>query len=182
VREVLAVILFSESILISAVLIFILRLIDVSLGTIRMIMTVRGRRAWATMIGFVEISIWIIAVSQVISNLDSIWKILAYSSGFATGTLVGMWLEDRLALGDVSVYVISRENGSEIAHHVRKAHYGATELPAHGHTGPVTMVGIVTPRKRLHELLHLVNIIDAGAFVTVDDKRQVLRGYGRVAK
>lgn len=174
--------IFSDSILLSVVLIFILRLVDVSLGTIRMIMIIRGHRVWAAVIGFVEVSIWVIAVSQVISNMDSIWKVLAYSGGFAAGTLVGMRLEDHLALGDVSVYVVSRENGPEIARRVRKAEYGATELPAHGHAGPVTMVAVVTPRKRLGELLQLVNQTDANAFVTVDDKRQVLRGYGRVAK
>jgi uncharacterized protein YebE (UPF0316 family) len=116
-------------------------------------LTSRNREA----IGFVEITVWIVAVSQVISNVDSIWKILAYSGGFAVGTLVGMRLEDRLALGDVSVYVISRIQGSEIAAQVRKAHYGATELTASGKSGPVTLIGIVTSRKRLRELLQLVN-------------------------
>ena len=104
-----------------------------------------------------EITVWRVAVSQVIRNVNSIWKILAYSGGFAVGTLVEMRLEDRLALGDVSVYVISRIQGSETAAQVRKAHYGATELTASGKSGPVTLIGIVTSRKRLRELLQLVN-------------------------
>lgn len=174
--------LFGDSILIGVFLIFVLRLIDVALGTIRAIMVIRGMRIWATLIGFVEITIWVVAISQVISDMDSIWKVLAYSSGFAAGTLVGMWLEERMALGDVAVYVVSPDKGAELARKVRKAMYGATELPAYGHTGPVTMLSVVTPRKRLNHLLRLIDDVDAGAFVTVNDKRHVMRGYGRVAK
>lgn len=174
--------LFGDSLLIAFTLIFVLRIIDVSLGTVRMILIIRNRRAWATIIGFVEVTIWVVAVSQVISNMDSIWKILAYSGGFAVGTLAGMWLEDRLALGDVAVYVISRDNGADIAQQVRAAHYGATELPAFGRTGPVGLLSIVTSRRRLRQLLELIKQADANAFVTVQDKRIVFHGYGLVAK
>jgi len=166
----------------TVILIFFLRIIDVSLGTIRTILVVRGKRSLAPLIGFVEVTIWVVAVSQVITSIDNVWKVLAYSGGFAAGTLVGMWLEERLALGDVAVYVVSREAGEEIAQEVRKADYGATELPAFGHSGPVSMVSVVTPRKRLDELLRLVNSSDPLAFVTIDDKRQVVRGYRRLAK
>lgn len=164
------------------ILIFLLRIVDVSLGTLRMIMVIRGKRPWASLIGFVEVTIWVIAVSQVITNMDSVWKVLAYSGGFAAGTLAGMWLEDRLALGDVAVYVVSQEGSDQMAHAIRKAQYGATEVPAYGHAGPVSMINVVTPRKRLGELLNLVNGMDPAAFVTVDDKRQVMRGFGRLAK
>lgn len=166
----------------TVILIFFLRIIDVSLGTIRTILIVRGKRSLAPLIGFIEVTIWVVAVSQVITSIDNVWKVLAYSGGFAAGTLVGMWLEERLALGDVAVYVVSREAGEEIAQEVRKADYGATELPAFGHSGPVSMVSVVTPRKRLDELLRLVNSFDPLAFVTIDDKRQVVRGYRRLAK
>jgi uncharacterized protein YebE (UPF0316 family) len=166
----------------TVILIFLLRIIDVSLGTIRTILIVRGKRGLAPLIGFIEVTIWIVAVSQVITSIDNVWKVLAYSGGFAAGTLVGMWLEERLALGDVAVYVVSREAGEEIAQKVRKADYGATELPAFGHSGPVSMVSVVTARKRLDELLRLVNSTDPLAFVTIDDKRQVMRGYRRLAK
>jgi uncharacterized protein YebE (UPF0316 family) len=174
--------LFGDSILLGFVLIFTLRVIDVSLGTVRMIMTIRNLRVWAMVIGFVEITIWVVAVSQVISNLDSIWKILAYSGGFTVGTLVGMWLEERLALGDVAVYVISRDHSVDITQQVRDSDYGVTELPAYGRSGPVVMIVIVTSRKRLRKLLNLVRQIDADAFVTVQDKRVVFHGYGLVAK
>ncbi|MCZ7666925.1 MAG: DUF5698 domain-containing protein [Chloroflexi bacterium] len=82
-------------------LIFCLRILDVSMGTIRTIMVVRGLRKWAVLIGFVEVTIWVVAISQVISNLNNLWNVLAYSGGFAAGTFVGMHLENRLALGNV---------------------------------------------------------------------------------
>ena len=67
-------------------------------GTVRLIMVTRGIRKWAVLIGFVEVTIWVVAISQVISNLNNVWNILGYSGGFAAGTFVGMYLENRLAL------------------------------------------------------------------------------------
>lgn len=163
-------------------LIFCLRITDVSMGTVRTIMIMRGMRKWASLIGFVEVTIWVVAISQVMSNLNNIWNVLAYSGGFAAGTLVGMWLEDRLALGNVDVHVVSAEKGAEIAAKIRKAGYGATELQAHGQSGPVSLVGIVVPRKETAVVLNLITEIDPTAFVTIDDMRRVMRGYGRLAK
>lgn len=163
-------------------LIFVLRVTDVSMGTVRTIMIMRGMRKWAALLGFVEVTIWVVAISQVLTNLDSVWTILGYSGGFATGTLFGMWLEDKLALGNVDVHVISRSKGVEIAQNLRKAGYGVTELPAYGQSGPVSLIDIVVPRKQSADVLRLVSAIDPAGFVTVDDTRQVVHGYGRIAK
>ncbi len=163
-------------------LIFCLRILDVSMGTIRTIMVVRGLRKWAVLIGFVEVTIWVVAISQVISNLNNLWNVLAYSGGFAAGTFVGMHLENRLALGNVSIDVVSLKKGAEIAAKVRQAGYGATKLTAEGHSGPVSMIDIVAPRKQKPAILALIREIDPTAFVTVEDMRRVDRGYGRLAK
>lgn len=152
------------------------------MGTVRMLMIMRGVRKWAVLIGFVEVTIWVVAISQVMSNLNNVWNVLAYSGGFATGTFVGMHLENRLALGNVNVDVISLQKGPEIAAKVRKAGYGATELPAYGQSGPVSLINIVVPRKQKPAVLALITAIDPTAFVTVDDMRRVDRGYGRLAK
>lgn len=163
-------------------LIFCLRIVDVSMGTVRTLMVVRGMRKWAVLIGFVEVTIWVVAISQVMSNLNNVWNVLAYSGGFATGTYVGMHLENRLALGNVNIEVVSLKKGSEIATKVRKAGFGATELPALGQSGPVSLIGIVVPRKQKPSLLALISDIDPTAFVTVDDMRRVDRGYGSMIK
>jgi len=163
-------------------LIFCLRIIDVSMGTVRLIMVMRGIRKWAVLIGFVEVTIWVVAISQIMSNLNNVWNILGYSGGFATGTFVGMYLENRLALGNVNIHVISLKKGAEIASKVRKAGYGATELPSLGQSGLVWQISIIVPRKQKPTLLALISEIDPIAFVTVDDMRRVDRGYGRLAK
>ncbi|MGB5049601.1 MAG: DUF2179 domain-containing protein [Caldilineaceae bacterium] len=163
-------------------LIFCLRIVDVSMGTIRMLMIMRGMRKWAVLIGFVEVTIWVVAISQVMSNLNNLWNILAYSGGFATGTYIGMYLENGLAMGSVDIRVVSLQKGAEIVSQVRKAGYGATELPALGRSGPVSLIGIVVTRKQKPAVLALITEVDPDAFVTVDDMRRVDRGYGRLAK
>jgi uncharacterized protein YebE (UPF0316 family) len=166
----------------TALLIFALRVTDVSMGTIRTIMITRGMRMWATLLGFVEVTIWVVAISQVIANLDNIVTVLAYSGGFAAGTLLGMWIESKMALGYVEVHIISQTEGAEIATNIRKAGFGATILQAQGLTGPVPLITTVVSRKQLPTVLGLVNEIDATSFVTVEDARQVVHGYAKLVK
>ena len=125
----------------NALLIFCLRLVDVSLGTVRMIMISRGRRKIAPVLGFVEVTIWVVAISQVMGNLDNIFNILGYSGGFAAGTLVGMWLEDKLALGHVGISIISMTQGPKIVRKLRQANYGVTELIGSGRSGALEWLG-----------------------------------------
>jgi len=166
----------------TALLIFLLRVTDVSLGTVRMILTIRGYRPWAALIGFVEITIWVVAISRVITNLNNVWNILGYSGGFAVGTLLGMWIEQRLAMGYANLTVISQDRGKQIAEEVRKAGYGATEVEAAGITGPVNLINIVSSRREIATVLALVNRIDAQSFVKVDEPQRVIRGYWGVIK
>jgi uncharacterized protein YebE (UPF0316 family) len=172
----------SASVLGTALLIFTLRVTDVSMGTVRTIMITRGMRKWATLIGFVEVTIWVVAISQVITNLDNVLTVLAYSGGFAIGTMLGMWIESKMALGHVEVHIISPTKGAEVAAKIRKAGYGATILQALGLEGPVSLINIVVSRKQLPAVLGLVNEIDATSFVTVEDARSVIHGYGKLVK
>jgi len=160
----------------AALFIFMLRITDVSLGTLRMIMITRGKRLLATTLGFVEATIWVVAVSQVLTNLDTLWNVVSYSSGYAAGTLLGMWLEEKLALGVVEVGVVSIEKGPEIVQKIRDAGYGATKLQAKGRSGPVTLIVVVVERKHLAKIIGLVSAIDPLCSITVDDQRHVIRG------
>ena len=166
----------------NALLIFLLRVTDVSMGTVRMIMIMRGMRRWAALIGFVEVSIWVVAISRVIGNLDTVWNVVGYSGGFATGTLLGMWIENKLALGHADVRIISMTKGREIAEIIRRAGYGATQLQAEGQSGPVYVTSVVAPRKQVADIVRLVNKVDATAFVTIEETRHVVRGYRRLVK
>ena len=170
------------TILSNALILFALCLIQVSVGTLRTIMITRGKRIWAALLGFLEVSLWVIGVSQVIGHLDTIWNVVGYSSGYVVGTMMGMWLESRLALGYVNVDIVSPTRGPEIAQKVRQAGFGATQLPAQGRSGPVQLVGVVVSRKQVAQLLHLVNEIDAASFVTIKEAWQVIHGYQPILK
>ena len=165
------------TVLTNALILFMLCLIQVSTGTLRTIMITRGKRLWAALLGFLEVSLWVIGVSQVIGHLDTIWNVIGYSGGYVVGTMMGMWLEKRLGLGHVYVDIVSIIKGSEIAQKVRQAGFGATQLPAQGRSGPVQLVGVVTPRKQVAQLLRLVSEIDETSFVTVKEAHQVIHGY-----
>jgi uncharacterized protein YebE (UPF0316 family) len=166
----------------SALLIFCLRLVDVSLGTVRLLMIGRGQRKIAPLLGFVEVTIWVIAISQVITNLDNIINILAYSGGFAAGTLVGMWIEDKLPLGHVGISIVSTTQGQEIARKLRQADYGVTELIGSGQSGVVNLITTIVTRKDVKDVFQLVNQTDPRSFIAVDDMKVVKRGYMHVAK
>jgi uncharacterized protein YebE (UPF0316 family) len=166
----------------NTLLIFFLRVTDVSMGTVRTIIIMRGMRKWAALIGLVEVSIWVVAISRVIGNLDTIWNVIGYSGGFATGTLLGMWIEDKLALGYVDIRIVSTCKGPEIAQLIRQAGYGATQLQAEGQSGPVYMTSVVAPRKQVADVIRLVNKVDATAFVTVEEARHIVRGHQRLIK
>jgi len=166
----------------NVLLIFCLRVTDVSMGTVRTIMIMRGMRKWAALIGFVESSIWVVAISRVIGNLDTVWTVIGYSGGFATGTLLGMWIENKLALGYSDVRIVSTAKGQEITEMVRQAGYGATQLQAEGQSGPVYMISVVASRKQVPDIIRLVNKVDATAFVTIEETRRVMRGHQRLVK
>ena len=166
----------------SALLIFCLRLVDVSLGTVRLLMIGRGQRKIAPLLGFVEVTIWVIAISQVITNLDNIINILAYSGGFAAGTLVGMWIEDKLPLGHVGISIVSTTQGQEIARKLRQADYGVTELIGSGQSGVVNLITTIVTRKDVKDVFQLVYQTDPRSFIAVDDMKVVKRGYMHVAR
>jgi uncharacterized protein YebE (UPF0316 family) len=108
--------------------------------------------------------------------------VVGYSGGYVIGTLLGMWLEGRLAWGHVDIHIVSMTRGPEVVQKIRQAGYGATQLPAQGQSGPVHLLEVVTPRKQVAHLLNLVNEIDATSFITVTEARQVRHGYQRLVK
>ncbi len=172
----------SEIVLWNAVLIFGLRLVDVSIGTVRLMMIGRGQRTIAPVLGFVEITIWVVAISSVITNLDNIVYIIAYSGGFAAGTLIGMWIEDKLSVGQVRISVFSLTQGSIIAQKLRESDYGVTELTGNGQSGSVDLITTIIPRRDTKKVFGVVNQMDPQSFVVVDDMRLVERGHMHIAK
>lgn len=159
--------------------IFLLRIGDMSLDTIRMLFVVRGSKALAWGLGFFQSLLFVVAISSVLSNLTNLVTILAYAAGFATGNVVGMWIEERLAVGFIHFAIISSNRGAVVAEQLRKNGYAVTEIPARGKNGTVTMLQANVKRKDIDNIETIVLEADPEAFVTRDEIRPVRRGYWR---
>lgn len=153
-----------------------LRIFDVSLGTIRTLVTVQGKKYLAAGIGFIEVTIWVIAIRHIMQNLDNLWNILGYSTGFALGTIIGISLEQFLGTGFLQFYIFSMSNADDIADALRKNKIGVTILPGEGSSGGVAILMVLIVRKRKKELFKIVNEIDPKAFISVQSATPY-RGY-----
>jgi uncharacterized protein YebE (UPF0316 family) len=158
-----------------AILIFFIRIVDVSCDTMRVIFAIRGKRGIAAMLGFIQAFVWIFAVGAAIKHLDSFWHILGYAGGYATGTYVGVTIERAIAYGVATVRVVSKHAGVEIAEALREHGYGVTEFQGFGRDGTVEILNSVVHRSHLDDVLAVVEKWDPEAFVTVEEPK-VLRG------
>lgn len=154
-------------------LVFLARIIDVSIGTLRIIFVSRSLKGWAAVLGFFESLIWVVAISQVMQNLTNVWTYIAFALGFATGNYVGVLIEERIALGSLIVRIITRKDATALAEHLWKAGYGVTNLHAQGETGPVQLIFTVCRRRNLGEVLRMVKRFNPRAFYTIEDVRFV---------
>jgi uncharacterized protein YebE (UPF0316 family) len=165
-----------------AIAIFLARVTDVSLGTVRILVGFRGYRLLAACIGFCEAAIWVVAASKVIQNLDSWHLIVAYAGGFATGNYVGITLERRLGVGLELARIISYRADVPLAQELTGRGWSVVEL--HGtrrNHEPVEVLYVVAARRRMPELLALVRTLDDTALYTVTDvktchERELVRG------
>lgn len=159
-----------------AFLIFMLRIVDVSCDTMRVLFAVRGKRLIAGILGFFQALIWIFAVGTAIRYLDSWLHVLAYAAGFASGTMIGIAIEQTVAYGLSAVRIVSRIGGVEIAEALRDRGYGVTEFAGYGREGKVEVVNCVVRRAHLDEVIEIVEKWDSDAFVTVEEPRVLLGG------
>ncbi len=168
-----------SALLLSALSIFGLRLIDVSLGTLRMLVLFRGYRLLTWVLSFFQSLVFVIAVGAVLKGASHPIQFAAYAAGYATGTLLGMYLEGRLALGYSYIRIISPTKGARVAQALRDKGFAVTEVPARGRTGTVGMLETAVARKDVAEVEHLVQEMDPEAFITVEEIRSPRRGYFR---
>lgn len=165
--------------ILSALLIFALRVGDMSLDTLRVLFMMRGQRWTAAIIGFFQATIFVIAISQVITQLNNPLNIIGYSAGFATGIIVGMTIEGRLAIGFGQMRVISSTRGQAIANALREKGYAVTELPGRGKDGMVMVLNLTVRRKDIESVQNVVRTADDDAFITVEEVRPLWRGFWR---
>ncbi|MEX2584122.1 MAG: DUF2179 domain-containing protein [Gemmatimonadota bacterium] len=157
--------------------IFALRIVDVSLATVRMLLAVRGVKVVVPIIGFFEVLIWVFAVGTVIRHLESPLHLIGYAAGFATGNVVGMLIEERMAIGMATIRVVSRFGGVELAEALRERGYGVTEFGGQGREGKVEVVEAVLRRRDVRDVLKQVDFWDPEAFVTVQEPKAIHRGW-----
>jgi uncharacterized protein YebE (UPF0316 family) len=149
--------------------IFVAEMTVVAISTMRIIFIGRGLKTMAAGLGFFEVTIWLFAIGQVMSNLDSPLCFAAFAGGFVAGNYLGMSLEQRLAIGSVLVRVITGRDSRQLIELLRDAGCGVTRIGAHGLQGPVEIVFTVIRRRRLGEVLSLVQRFDADAFYSIDE-------------
>lgn len=164
--------------------IFFARVTDVSIGTLRLMLMVRGRRWLASVLSFFEVGVWLLALTRVLSNLDNPWKMLVYCLGFATGVYVGQWIEELLALGVSSAQVIPRsaEAAQALRDALRQEGFGVTTLMGEGRQGPRMVLLVTSPRRGIPRLLEIIRRYDDHAFVTVIDTRASLGGHMQLGR
>jgi uncharacterized protein YebE (UPF0316 family) len=157
-------------------LIFFARVIDVTLGTLRIIFTSRGLKNLAPFLGFVETFIWIVAVSSLVKHAQNIVSFIGYAAGFATGTFVGMLLENRLAVGTVTVRAIVRRDTSELIEELANAGFGVTCVDGKGSSGNVKVIYTILKRQDLPAITAIYHRTLPGAFLSVEEVRTTEQG------
>lgn len=162
---------FLPPLLVAAVIVFLMRLADVSLGTLRIGMVVKGKRRWAGLLGFFESLIWVLAARQVLGDLDEPVTMVAYAAGYGAGTMFGATIERWLAMGNVLVRIVSSVTSPPAYPALRDAGFPVTVLNGEGRDGQVQISFTVIPRRRLAATLDLIRFESPGAFVTVEDAK-----------
>lgn len=158
------------------IVVFFARICDVTLGTLRIILMARGKNRLSPLLGFFEVLVWIVVIGQLVQNIHSITAYLGYAGGFAAGNYVGMWLENRLALGTYIVRVILPDKAQELIKKIHNAGFGVTSVEGQGAIGPVKLVYTVVKRKQVDLVLALIHETAPNAFVTIEEIRSTEKG------
>jgi len=162
---------------VQGLIIFVLRILDTSLFTIRLMLTARGYKLVPAILGFMGSLIYIVAVSPVVKNMHDWGSLIGYSAGFATGMLIGLLIEERMAFGYVLYRIISTNRGEEIAQSLRSLGFAVTEIPAWGLHGSVSVLHCIVQRRKMAKLVDQVVSVDEAAFISIEDVRSVEHGF-----
>ncbi len=166
--------LFSYVIL--PLLIFLARICDVTIGTVRIVMVAKGQKYLAPVLGFFEVLIWIVTMSKVVQNLDNWLCYVGYAGGFATGNLVGLLLEEKLAMGIVRIQIITGKEAHLLIEALKEAGYGITHLDAQGSTEKVSIIYSIVKRGEIPKVEEIIRNTNPGAFYSIEDVKFVSKG------
>ncbi len=157
-------------------LIVLARVIDVSIGTIRIVFVSRGHKVIAPILGFFEVLIWLLAIGQIMRNLSNFMCYIAYGTGFALGTYMGLLIEEKLALGVLLVRIITQKDAGDLIEALRDAKYGVTSVPAYGTSGRVDIIFTVIRRSAVENVLRIINRFNPNAFYSIENIKEVRKG------
>lgn len=153
------------------VLIALARITDVSIGTLRIIFVSKGLRFWAPILGFFEVSIWLLAISKVMANLTNPINYIAYAVGFSLGNYIGMFIESRLAIGMVVVRIITKRDSQILVAALRALRYSVTVVEGEGNTGAVNIIFTVIKRSDITRVRELIALHNPQAVYSIEDVR-----------
>ncbi len=161
-------------------LIFFARIMDVSIGTLRLIFVSKGFKFYAPILGFFEVIIWLLAIGQIMQHLDNVVCYIAYGLGFATGNFLGILLEERMSLGTVLIRVVPKADTTSLINRLREKSFGASLVDIEGMTGKLKMIFAIVKRKDLKEVMGIIRDYHPQAFVTIEDVKTAQEGYFRM--
>lgn len=159
------------------ILIFLARICDVSIGTVRIIFISRGKRLLAPLLGFFEVLIWLLAIGQIMNNYSNPISYISYSAGFAAGTFIGMLLEEKLAMGVLLIRIITKKDHTELMKVLKSAEYEVTSSVAEDAYGKVNIIYTVIKRGYLKDAASLINTFDSKAYYSIEDLRTVSKSF-----
>jgi uncharacterized protein YebE (UPF0316 family) len=157
-------------------LIILARIADQTIGTLRLIFLSKGFRVLTPVLGFFEVIIWLLAVSQIFQHLDNWLAYIAYGLGFAIGNYIGIVVEQKISLGSVIVRIVPKYDTTELISYLRERNFGITSVNAEGSRGPVKVVFSIIKRKDIHDFVAIIKRFNPNAFYTIEDVRAVHEG------
>lgn len=163
-------------------LIFLARVLDVSLGTIRIVFVSRGLKYFAPFVGFFEVIIWLLTIRIIMQNLNNVACYIAYGAGFGMGTFLGIIIERRLAIGRSIIRIITQKDATELINHLRSEGYGVTHLYAQGSKGLVYVIYSVIRRHDYEKIIGIIHRFNPKAFYTIEDVSLVSEGIFPIRK
>lgn len=163
--------------LVLPLLIFLARIFDQAIGILRIIFATKGLKYQALVAGFFESLVWLLAVGQILQQLNNVFCYIAFSAGFAAGNFVGIYLEKKISLGFVIIRVVFLQSASETIKLLKEAKYRLTIVDAEGMNGPVKMIFSTVKRANIDDFINILKENNPSAFYTVEDTKMVKEGY-----
>jgi uncharacterized protein YebE (UPF0316 family) len=159
------------------ILIFLFRIVDQSIGTLRLIFAAKGLKRLAPFFAFFESFIWLVAIGQIMKHLDNVYCYLAFAGGYSVGNFIGILLEEKLSIGNVVIRVIPKKDTTALIQHLRELNYGVTVVPVDGMLGPTKMLFTTIRRKEARHVIEIIQKFNPTAFYTIDEVKIVSGGY-----